>query len=390
MESLSGVRVLPGRHGTWYTGNGRSILATEQVQPLTPPDEVRRAIEDNGLLDTHERRYGATVMLTTRCNLTCSYCFQNESFDDSGLARIDRKDLTAQTATLARDFVSEQMHKYGKSELQLLLTGGEPLIKFRRCLEVLDAMAALNLTQASMFTNGVLLTQARAVALAQSGLTHIQVSFDGAATLHDEYRKTTAGMGSYGRIMENLASAIDAAASLKVTARLNVNARNLTSLDDLLRTLSQFDAASRLSIRFGLVDDIGLNFSDAPERSEETAKRIRELALHALDLGLHVQPMAAPGDCLFCGVVGGASGCVINADGTLYSCWESVGRTGFEVGDLTHGYMPMHDLADRWVDCSYNVTDAQASKTAARRISDIVDAAVLDHAYELRYPGSAA
>ena len=190
--------------------------------------------------------------------------------------------------------------------------------------------------------------------------------------------------------MENLASALDTAASLQVTARLNVNARSLTSLDDLLLTLGQFDAASRPSIRFGLVDDIGLNFSDAPERSDETAKRICELALHALDLGLHVQPMAAPGDCLFCSVVGGASGCVINADGTLYSCWESVGRTGFEVGDLTHGYMPMQDLAERWVDCSYNVTDAQTAKMAARRISDIVDAAVLDHAYELRYPGSAA
>ena len=162
MESLSGVRVLPGRHGTWYTGNGRSILVAEQVQPLTPPDEVSRAIEDNGLLDNHERRYGATVMLTTRCNLTCSYCFQNESFDDSGLARIARTDLTVQTATLARDFVSEQMNKYGKSELHLLLTGGEPLIKFRRCLEVLDAMAALNLTQASMFTNGVLLSRKHA------------------------------------------------------------------------------------------------------------------------------------------------------------------------------------------------------------------------------------
>ncbi len=390
MVSLTGVRVLPGRYGTWYTRNGRSILISEEADPFAPSGEVLQVISDAGLLDKRDKLYGATVMLTSRCNLACAYCFQNESGGESGITRIDRHDLTARNVERVRDFVAEQMLRHGKSELHLLLTGGEPLMNYANCLELLDAMAPLGAVQAEMFTNGVLLSKDRAVALSQAGLTRIQVSFDGAGDEHDRYRKTPAGVGSYARIMQNLVNTLDAAPNLKVTMRLNITARNVPTLDQLLLALSEVAAGRKLAIRFGLVDDIGLNFVDAPDRSATTAEQIRDLALIAMELGLDVEPMAAPGDCLFCGVIGGGSGSVINADGTLYSCWESVGRTELAVGDVTRGYLAGNDLTERWVDCSYNIVDRNAATKSARQISDVVDTAVLDRSFELLNVGSAS
>ncbi len=96
--------------------------------------------------------------------------------------------------------------------------------------------------------------------------------------------------------------------------------------------------------------------------------------------------LATVADCLYCGVIGGGSGTVINADGTLYSCWESVGRTGYEVGDLRTGYLPPDQLDGRWVDCSYNVVDRERTRPAISQICDEVDVAVLDRRFELLTP----
>lgn len=379
---LSKLRILEGAHGIWYSRNGRSVLAADVADPLAPPAAVRQTIEEAGLFDERSDLYGATVMLTTRCNLTCGYCFQNDLSAGSIISRIPRRELTADLARGAQLFIQREMLRYGKTRLHLLLTGGEPLMNFPVCVELLRLMRPLGLQSAELFTNGVMFTLANARALVEAGLTHVQVSFDGARDDHDRYRKSAVGAGSYQRIMDNLRSVAAALPDLRLTARVNVTASNVSRLDELIDALAAVAAPGRISIRFGLIDDIGLDFADAPQREPELAEALRVLAHRAIAQGLRVQPMAALGDCLYCGIVGGGSGCVINADGALYSCWESVGRQDLSVGDLTKGFLSGDELEERWVDCSYNVRNREEMIARTKAISDAVDVAVLDEQFE--------
>lgn len=386
MTRMPGVRVLAGRYGSWLTANGQSVLVSSDLGLDDPPQQLLELLAEEGLLTDHSHVYGTTVMMTTRCNLTCSYCYQNESALAGVPVRIPRKTLSPDALGQVRDFIARQMESYDKSALHLLLTGGEPLLQFRSCEQLLATLAPLGLTAAQMFTNAVLLTPERARTLAHGGLTHLQVSFDGYAADHDRYRKDAAGTGSYDKILRNIRQALDVAPQLAITARVNVTASNLDRLGLLLDDIADRVGASSVSLRLGLVDDIGIGFDDAPARNVRTGQQVRDLALAAVDLGFFVEPLASLADCLYCGVIGGGSGSVINSDGTLYSCWESVGRAGYEVGDLTVGYLPADQLTARWVDCSYNVTDRESSRAAVALICDQVDAAVLDRCYERLVP----
>jgi uncharacterized protein len=375
-----------GNAATWLTGNGQSVLIDAGADLERPAPELVETLTAEGILTDMGHLYGATVMLTTRCNLSCSYCYQNESMEGEAPVRIQLQTLTPDRLAEVRDFVATQMRTYSKSALHVLLTGGEPLLQYRSCELLLEGLGPLGMVAAQMFTNAVLLTTDRARGLSAAGLTSLQVSFDGFSADHDRYRKDAAGTGSYERIVANIAAALDAVPQLAITARVNVTTSNVDRLHLLLEDLDNRVGAARLTLRLGLIDDIGIGFADAPARDLRTGNRVRDLAVGAVERGFTVDPLATVADCLYCGIVGGGSGTVINADGTLYSCWESVGRTGYEVGDLRSGYLSPDQLEGRWVDCSYNVVDRERTRSAISQICDEVDAAVLDRRFELLSP----
>ncbi len=179
MATLPGVRVLKGKYGTWLTGNGQSVLIASEADLDHPAAELVETLVAEGLLADMGHLYGATVMLTTRCNLTCSYCYQNESADEEIPVRIPRQTLTANRVAEVRDFVAAQMHANGKSALHVLLTGGEPLLQYGSCQLLLENLAPPGMAGVQMLTNAVLLTADRACGLSAAGLTSLQVSFDG-------------------------------------------------------------------------------------------------------------------------------------------------------------------------------------------------------------------
>jgi uncharacterized protein len=80
-----------------------------------------------------------------------------------------------------------------------------------------------------------------------------------------------------------------------------------------------------------------------------------------------------------CGFRDGRLGATVNADGTLYSCWESAGKPGWEVGTTETGYLPSEVTDPRWVACGY---EARAKDpAAAARFQDAVDGQILDYLY---------
>lgn len=158
------------------------------------------------------------VSVTRACNLSCPYCFA-----DGGAPR--ERELTA--AEIGR--VIEEAKALGVREL--FLDGGEPFMRD----DFLSIVArALPFYQPVVITNGTLIDDAAARALASMGLRRISVSLDGfCAEVHDVTRR-----GSFARAVRAVRALVEAGVRVIVDSIvLRHNVRAMPALVQLCREL---------------------------------------------------------------------------------------------------------------------------------------------------------
>jgi len=167
--------------------------------------------------------------LTHRCPLQCPYCsnpLQLRTARDE-LSTSDWKRVIGEAAALGI--------------LQIHFSGGEPMV--RRDLEVLVAHARAAGLYSNLITSGVLGDGDRLKELAQSGLDHVQLSFQ------DSEVQTAERIGNYpGAQAKKLAFARDAKATgLALTVNAVVHRQNLDRLGEMIDLALQLEAG-RLEI----------------------------------------------------------------------------------------------------------------------------------------------
>src|SRR5438128_6164902 len=120
------------------------------------------------LVDSYGRRIKSMrITITDNCNFRCTYCMPAEGLPWLKKAQILSYEELERIARVAVSIGIEQIR----------LTGGEPLVRrdvpdFVRQLRKVEGLHSLSIT-----TNGILLKQL-AGALAEAGLTRINVSLD--------------------------------------------------------------------------------------------------------------------------------------------------------------------------------------------------------------------
>ncbi|MFF7447997.1 MULTISPECIES: FxsB family cyclophane-forming radical SAM/SPASM peptide maturase [unclassified Streptomyces] len=134
-----------------------------------------------------------------RCNLACTYCYVYEGADDSWRDRPRRVPPRVVRRTAER--VAEHAAAHGLSSLQVNLHGGEPLLAGVDTLvgyvsAVRDAVGPGCRVDASVQTNGTLLTEDRVGRLADAGIA-IGVSLDGGSPWLNRRRVDHAGRSSW-------------------------------------------------------------------------------------------------------------------------------------------------------------------------------------------------
>jgi uncharacterized protein len=379
------VRLLRGRDRWWAVrGSAAARLPLEAVTPWPAgpalTQRARAALAGRGFFATPAPdTYAITVLTSTACNLGCAYCFQNTAPAAEGSnapPRIRTAVLTADLIDRVAAFTRRQLARLGLRRTSLLVFGGEPLLNPAGAVRLLQALQPLDLAGAEIVTNGVLLTPRLAGRLAGAGLRRVQITFDGARPDHDRIRVTRGGRGTYDAILRNVTGAARST-DLSWHFRVNVSHRNLHGLAALIDDLGTAVPPGRISLHLALVDDVGLGYDNAVAYTDELADRFIALHERAIGYGMSV-PVSRPlSTCPYCSAFGGDRGAVINADGRLYSCWETAGRDGWSVGDVDGGYLPAETIRSRWVPCDY---DAKPHGThwETRAFFDRVDAAALD------------
>lgn len=112
------------------------------------------------------------ISLTDRCNFRCRYCMPKEKFGPNYEFLPEGEILTIDEILR----VTSVLTKLGVHKVRL--TGGEPLLR-RDLTDIVQALAEMDgIDDIALTTNGSLLTEKRAKALAGAGLTRITISLD--------------------------------------------------------------------------------------------------------------------------------------------------------------------------------------------------------------------
>ena len=378
-------RIVKGKDNWWFLGPGgvaklrRNHLTDDGA--LTASAE--RHLRTSGLFDTRTPRvYSLTVLTSTDCNLGCGYCFQNTGQDLTGgnrPPRIVHSRLTPDTITNILEFTSRQMSAVGQDKLHVLLFGGEPLLNPRGCTELLARAADYGMISASMISNATLLTPELARTLVDLGLRSVQVTFDGDQATHDQIRVRRSGGGTFDSIVTNMARVTEAT-TITWGLRVNVSHHNYEGVDALIDRLAKRLDVSRCGIHFAWVGDVGIGYANEMRHNRTLAERFFGWRRHALEAGFGVSRPKPHQPCATCSYSNGRYGAVVNADGTLSSCWETAGKPGWQVGTVVRGFLPAEQTEKLWVSCEDS--RQYADDDAETAFNDDADAAFLDYLHE--------
>src|SRR5215831_11107960 len=241
----SRARALPAARSAWAKYRKRRYR-----------DRIQRFI-DEGTGRADRLPAGAVYEATMRCNLHCEFCYVGDLLNIEGQWR---EELPIEA--LARAFPE-------RNGFQINLTGGEIFMR-KDILSVLDLFRSKGYACGYLTTNGTIITEERAEALADLAaagfLKHISVSVDGPRELHDIARGLK---GTFERTTAGLKRLQDAArrkgAPLRVGINTTVTHESLDALDQMV------DVAEELG-----VDAIGLNhlMFSTPEEVAETVRII--------------------------------------------------------------------------------------------------------------------
>ncbi|MFI5619447.1 radical SAM protein [Streptomyces sp. NPDC051567] len=381
LDEVDAPRLIRSDRGWWFIGNRTwTLLKPEHVAPDgTVRPDIEVFLRDAGAYrERTTTSFALTVLTSTACNLGCGYCFQNTGQDPTGGHRPPRIDLLRlNTRTIDRivGFTTGRMERAGLTRLSLLLFGGEPLLNPRGCLELLERFTPLGLRSAAMTTNGVLLTRARAVQLSEAGLRSVQITFDGSREDHDATRVTHSGGDTFDTIVTNVAAAHEAT-PLVWNFRVNVSHHNVDRIGELFGELDGRVDPRRCMVTFAWVGDSGIGYRNDLEQVRRVEDRFVGWAVEALERGYRFARPSMRTTCQICSVPGGRHGAVVNADGTLFSSWQSAGKPGMEVGHVDHGYLDTDGVPDRWVTCGYEYEQAEGE--AMTHFQDNIDGRILD------------
>jgi len=133
------------------------------------------------------------VSLTDRCNLRCTYCMPPEGLDWMPLESQLTDDEVVRLITIA-------VERLGVTEVRF--TGGEPLVR-RGIVDIVQRTAALDPRPETSVTTNALGLARTATALAEAGLTRVNVSLDTARpetfhqiTRRDRFADVEAGLAA--------------------------------------------------------------------------------------------------------------------------------------------------------------------------------------------------
>ena len=185
------------------------------------------------------------ISVTDRCNFRCAYCMPKEIYNSD--YQFFKKNEILSFEEIIR--LSKIFSSLGTKKIRL--TGGEPLLRKNIHILVKYLKEIENISDISMTTNGVLLSEKKASLLKESGLDRLTVSLD---TLNPKnFSEISGSKYSPENVLEGINNAINAGfdnIKINMVVKKNVNHK------DIIPLLEKFSGTGCI-VRFIEFMDVG-------------------------------------------------------------------------------------------------------------------------------------
>ena len=275
-----------------------------------------------------------TIAPTSDCNFRCPYCYEKDV--------LHLQSMTDEIADKLVKFVEQQAAGIGS--LEITWYGGEPLLEFRRIQDLSERFMKICEEhevhyEAGIVTNGYLLTKDVLEQLIQYKVRTIQITLDGTKETHDSRRYLRNHGGTFDKIVSNLLSLKDLAASNEkfpaINVRINVDQTNKDEAFELLDFIdkSPFRAYVTPYVA-GVYDEKDLEHKYTLTDSEYGKlknKFLKELEKrgYSIDYSAYY-PQRITANCC----CDRYNAVVVDAHGNFYKCWEEIGNMDSCIGQL--------------------------------------------------------
>lgn len=271
-------------------------------------DEIAlvKKLQEN--VDNNEKSFILTINPTLDCNFRCWYCYENH---------VPRSKIEPETLDKIKNLIHNIVVKQTMLEhFQLNFFGGEPLLQYNTVMDVIAYAEEVchsfgkNISIA-FTTNGYLLNAERIQILSEHCVKSMQITLDGNRDTHNAVRFSSAKLGSYDRILENMKLLLKK--KIHVTLRLNYTGDNIAGMSDIIDDLSDIAAEERqfLAVHFFRVwqDRQG---GDIRNIVNDTIKKYRDAGMKAYIYPLNNVKVSCYGD--------KSHAAIINYNGDVYRC----------------------------------------------------------------------
>lgn len=206
--------------------------------------------------------WGASLEITSRCNLSCAHCLRGPAKPDDGLTYDQVCDLLDQLA--------------GLGCLQVTFTGGEPFCR-QDFLQILEEARRQNLASV-VLTNGTVITALTAAALRDLQVYQVQVSLYGAsAGVHEAVTRVA---GSFSATVRALDLLVHQGLRVRVMMPVLVlNAQDVGAVRGMCETMG-------VEFRRSLLIFPGDDGSTAPLDLQPSERQLRQVMAEEKKLGL--------------------------------------------------------------------------------------------------------
>ena len=262
---------------------------------------------------------------TMSCNCACPYCFEKSHAP----VHMDERTEDA-LVEFARRFLPARV---------LLVTwfGGEPLLRFDQIRRLTGKLRQLPFKgyNATLITNGTLLTDEVITHLEELAIKMIQITLDGPQETHDSRRKLATGGGTYETILGNLDALFRSDWTGRVRIRVNLDRTNKDQYAEIYRCLKDRyrDYADRIHIYSGITvyHDTVTNpdYGCGLPPDEFAAFALDELKTNGIETRFSYPELASFG-CLATAL----NAFVVGPTGDLYKCLETLGDRKMRVGSV--------------------------------------------------------
>lgn len=292
-------------------------------------DELK-LLKATSKMNSEENSFALTIAPTLGCNFRCPYCFEKwNNYPDGNMST----EVQDRIIELIETKVPE------RGNLAICWYGGEPLLGMDIIVRLQSRINRLcekkNIAlNASIITNGYLLTPTVCKRLCDLGICDTQITLDGCERVHNRTRYLKNGDGTFAKIIENLQN-LDG--RMNVSVRVNINRQNIGENKEFIAEMEKYNLVSKENVTFyyALIRD---SFKEDYLNKDELfnvqtfSRKETELLKEAIGQGLNVHPNIEP-KTSSCGAISPRS-FVIEPDGTLQKCYEYVGDREKAAGSI--------------------------------------------------------